>query len=128
MGELDMLTTDEMRGDLKFKYYKVAGGKSWLHAIYQPKGQDYEHSIVVPLPEEIAKTIDERIYESLLAVQSYEFEHPADAEPPEIVRSNPRKAPSKNPDAGASEVITPKSPQQLEREAEEAADKKLAES
>ncbi len=128
MGDLDMLTTDEMRGDLKFKYYKVSGGKCWLHAIYQPPGQEYQHSIVVPLPIEVADMIDQRIYESLLAVQSYDYEHPAGAEPPEIIKSNPRKVPAKDPIAGESVIVTPKTPQQLVREAEEAADKKLAES
>lgn len=117
MSALDMLTTDEIRSNLLFKYYKVSGGTSWLHATYKADTQDYEHSIIVIVPEDVSKLIDAKIFESLLAIQSYAYEHPEDDTTAEVITANPRKAP--NPDTGSSVVVQAKTPKQLEKEDED---------
>lgn len=114
-------TSDEIKKGLNFKYYSV-GGNSFLRATYiQPK-QSYEHSILVVINDELSSKFDQKIKESLLAMQTYVIENPEDSAPPEIVRSNPRQ-PNKPIEEGKSEIVTPKTPREIEKENEEEADR-----
>ena len=122
----ELPTFGEIRSNLQFKYYGIAGSNPFLRAVYKAPGTEYEHSIIIMLSDEFSKFMDERIHESLLALQAYQMEHPDDSTAPEIIRNTPRKAP-KDVEEGASTVVMPKTPRQLEKEAEDEVDKKLAE-
>lgn len=116
---LDLPTFEQIQKGLQFKYYGVAGDTPFLRAVYSSGG--YEHSIVIPLMEEYAKIIDQRIHESLLAMRAYRIENPEDNVPAQIVKSNPSKV-VKQPETGTM-IVNVKTPKQLEKEAEEEADR-----
>lgn len=117
----DLPSQDEIRKGLNFKYYSI-GGNSFLRATYIQPEQSYEHSVLVVINDELSNKFDQKIKESLLAMQAYVIENPEDATPPEIVRNNPNKVP-KPVESGKSEIVTPKTPRQIEKENEEEADR-----
>lgn len=112
MGEIDDLTVDTLRQAVRFKYYNIPGRTHYMIASYKSDG--YEHAILVMLPDEFARLIDDKLYESVLAMQAYAYEHPEDSLPTEIVSSSPRKI-IKQPEDGTV-VVTTKTPQQLQKE------------
>ena len=111
---------EEVRSHLQFKYYGQSG-TPYLRATYANKG--YEHSIIIALPEEVIKTIDQRIHESLMAMEAYGIENPEDTKPAEVVST--KMIPSSRTvatDSGTA-IVTAKTPRQIEREAEDEADR-----
>lgn len=119
----DLPTFGEIRSSIQFKYYGTAGSPPYLRASYKSLSSDYEHSIIIILTDDFSRLIDEKIQESLLAMQAYAIEHPEVDKPAEVIHAQPRHpAGDKIPD-DSSMVISPKTPKQLEKEEEEQIDK-----
>lgn len=111
----------EIRDSLQFKYYGFAGSEPYIMAIYKPNGSEQSYHVLVTLPKETAEILDQRILESLLAFKAYQLDNPIDDKPAEVVKSSPRKV-SRDSDS-ASVVVSAKTPQQIEKEAEEETDR-----
>jgi hypothetical protein len=125
VGSMDTLTPYDIWSNLNLKYHKVAGGKSYLHAVYQPTNTEYSHPLVIFLGEDFSRLIEQRIDELLVSAQVYAREHPEDLKPAEIVAGSPRKV-SKQPDEGTV-VVKAKTPRELEKEAEDEIDRQALE-
>ena len=115
-----MLEFDTIRQGLTFKYY-VNGGTPFLRATYKKQG--YEHSVIIVLSDETAKIIDERIIESMLAMQAYATENPEDDKPAEVVKSNPRAIKHTIESESGTAIVTAKTPREIDKEAEDEADR-----
>ncbi len=111
---------NELKNSVSFKYRKNSRGEPFLYAVY--RSGDYQQSVIVPMGFEYSKSIDDKLVETMSAIEFNNLDNPPDAQATEIVKQNPRKQPSKTPD-DSSAVVAPKTPQQLEKEDEEKVDR-----
>lgn len=116
-----MSSVDDIKNQAQFKYYKSRENVSFLRATFTEKG--YEHSIIILLPDDMMRLVEQRIFESDLAAQAYEAEHLVET-PVQIVTSDPRAASKRTvEDKSGTAIVTAKTPQQLEKEAEDEIDR-----
>ena len=107
---------EEVRNHLNFKYYGQSD-TPYLRATYKKQG--YEHSIIIALPDEVIKTINQRIHESLLAMEAYAIENPEDDKPAEVIDFIGRPVKKTIIEQSGTSIVTAKTPKQLEKEADD---------